>query len=89
MERQDYIDTVTDALTLLPPTTVIDRLTGDGMADALLAPEWSRKKVTVINDIDKQLYRKNQWQGIYYQNPLYDLSNLSKNESGGSTHETI
>ena len=89
MERQDYIDTVTDALTLLPPTTVIDRLTGDGMADALLAPEWSRKKVTVINDIDKQLYRKNQWQGIYYQNPLYDLSNLFKHESGGSTHETI
>ena len=56
------------ALTLLPPDTVIGRLTGDGMGDALLAPEWSRRKVSVINDIDKLLYERNWYQGLEYSN---------------------
>ena len=69
MEREAYIETVASALELLPPDTVVARLTGDGMASNLLAPEWSRQKVSVINDIDKLMYEKNMWQGrIYKQN---------------------
>jgi len=68
MEREDYIRTVVKALELLPPETVIGRLTGDGMADELLAPLWSRKKTTVLNDIDKLLYEQNTWQGKHYRN---------------------
>lgn len=67
MERESYIDVVTKALTLLPPETVIARLTGDGMAEDLLAPEWSRKKVSVINDIDKRMYELDLWQGKYFK----------------------
>ena len=63
MERDAYIDTVVKALELLPPETVIGRLTGDGMASDLLAPDWSRKKVTVLNDIDKEMFRRGTWQG--------------------------
>ena len=63
MEREAYIQTVAEALELLPPETVIGRLTGDGKADDLLAPFWSMKKTTVINDLDKLLYAKNTWQG--------------------------
>ena len=66
MEREEYISTVVRALELLPPDTVVARLTGDGMADDLLAPDWSRKKVAVINDIDKRMYSKNTWQGRLY-----------------------
>ena len=66
MERQDYIETVASALELLPPQTVICRLTGDGKAENLLAPLWSLKKTTVINDLDKLLYEKNTWQGRLY-----------------------
>jgi radical SAM protein (TIGR01212 family) len=66
MERQDYIETVAAALELLPPETVIGRLTGDGKADDLLAPLWSMKKTTVINDLDKLLYARNTWQGKFY-----------------------
>ena len=51
------------ALERLPEDIVIERLTGDGMGDDLLAPEWSRKKVSVINDIDKMLYSQNTYQG--------------------------
>lgn len=64
MEREEYIETVADALELLPADIVIGRLTGDGAKDELLAPLWSLKKTTVINDIDKLLYQRNSYQGI-------------------------
>ncbi len=67
MEREAYIRTVVDALELLPPDTVVARLTGDGMAADLLAPDWSRRKVCVINDIDKALYTRQTWQGKKYK----------------------
>ncbi len=63
LEREEYIGTVCDQLEILPPDIVVERVTGDGMDSELLAPLWSRKKVTVINDIDKELYRRNSWQG--------------------------
>lgn len=70
LSRERYISLVARALTLLPPTTVIGRLTGDGMAEALLAPDWSRRKVTVLNDIDKLLLQNNWYQGIYSEEIL-------------------
>lgn len=63
LERERYVRLVAESIALLPENTVIARLTGDGMADDLLAPDWSRKKTTVINDIDKYLYSHNMWQG--------------------------
>lgn len=68
LERERYIRLIADALELLPPDTVIGRLTGDGAAEDLLAPLWSRKKTTVINDIDKLLYARNSYQGARYGN---------------------
>ena len=68
LTRERYISLVVKALTLLPPTTVVGRLTGDGMGEQLLAPDWSRRKVTVLNDIDKELYQNNLWQGCAYEN---------------------
>ena len=66
MERDEYVDTVVKAMELLPPDTVVARVTGDGMADDLLAPMWSKKKVAVINDIDKLLFEKNTYQGAKF-----------------------
>ena len=63
LEKEKYVSLVVDAIELLPEDIVIARLTGDGMADDLLAPEWSRKKVSVINDIDKLLYERGSYQG--------------------------
>ena len=64
LEKEEYVSLVADAIELLPPDTVVARVTGDGMGSDLLAPEWSRKKVSVINDIDKLLYERGSWQGI-------------------------
>lgn len=69
--REEYVDTVVEQLRLLPPDTVIGRLTGDGKAEDLLAPAWSLKKLTVINEIDKKMAKNGFLQG--------DLYNLNKN----------
>ena len=66
LTKEEYVSLVADSIELLPPKTVVARVTGDGMADDLLAPEWSRKKVSVINDIDKMLYERNSYQGRYF-----------------------
>ena len=66
MEREAYIETVVKAIELLPPDTVVARVTGDGMADSLLAPLWSMKKVSVINDIDKLLFERDTCQGAKF-----------------------
>ena len=67
LEKSEYVSLVADAIELLPPDTVVARVTGDGMGEELLAPDWSRKKVSVINDIDKLLYERGSWQGIKYK----------------------
>lgn len=63
MDMGAYVEVVANALTLLPEDTVIGRLTGDGMGTELLAPEWSRKKTAVINNIDKMMFSLDLWQG--------------------------
>lgn len=66
LEREKYIKLAVRALELLPPETVLGRLTGDGAPETLLAPIWSRKKLTVLNDIDKLLLAEDTWQGKRY-----------------------
>ena len=64
LEREEYITLVANALELLEPDTVIGRLTGDGKAEDLVAPLWSRDKKSVLNDVDKLLYQRNSYQGF-------------------------
>lgn len=63
MTREAYVSVVCDQLALLPPETVIGRLTGDGAAQDLLAPLWSRRKREALNAIDQLLVRRDSWQG--------------------------
>lgn len=66
MDMESYVDTVARALLYLPENTVVGRLTGDGMQSQLLAPDWSRKKTVVINNIDKKMYAEDLWQGKFF-----------------------
>ena len=63
MEREDYCEIVCRQLEILPEDTIIGRITGDGMADVLLAPQWSRRKTEVANTIDKMQAKEDTWQG--------------------------
>ena len=66
MSFEDYISAVCDQLELLPPETVIQRLTGDGDRNTLIAPRWSLDKKRVMNGIDMELQRRDSYQGKYY-----------------------
>jgi len=63
MERDAYCEIVCRQLELLPEDTIIGRITGDGMADDLIAPQWSRRKTDVANTIDKMQAAADTWQG--------------------------
>lgn len=63
MERENYISVVVSQLELLPPQIVIERITGDGDKKYLVAPMWSKDKLSVLGEIDKELVRRNAFQG--------------------------
>ncbi|HEU20275.1 MAG TPA: TIGR01212 family radical SAM protein [Deltaproteobacteria bacterium] len=66
IQKDEYIATVCDILEILPPHMVIQRLTADGYRDKYLAPDWGRNKMDVLNSIDKELERRNSWQGLRF-----------------------
>lgn len=66
LSRDEYIDIIVRQLELLPPQTVIERITGDGDKSKLIAPMWSADKIAVLGGIDKALAEKNMWQGRLY-----------------------
>ena len=64
-EKDDYVKLICDQLEIIHPDTVIQRLTGDGVREELVSPLWSIKKFEVLNAIDKELIRRDSFQGIY------------------------
>ena len=63
LTKEEYIDIVVDQLEYLREEIVIHRITGDPKVEDLIAPEWLIKKFTVLNDIDKEMVRRNTYQG--------------------------
>lgn len=61
---EDYVDVVTEQLALINENTVIHRINGDAPRDLLIGPQWSIKKLVVMNEIDKVMKQKNYYQGI-------------------------
>lgn len=67
MERGEYIRTVVDIIELLPPDTVVHRLTGDGPRKILIAPQWSTDKKNILNLIHREFRTRNTYQGRKYR----------------------
>ena len=67
MTMEAYIDLVIDCIEHLSPEITIHRLTGDGPKELLLAPMWSTRKRTVLNEIHKELKKRDAWQGKRYE----------------------
>jgi hypothetical protein len=61
--KDEYVDIVTEQLRYLPEECVIERLTGDGSKESLVAPLWSLAKISVLAAIDKTMAEKNIYQG--------------------------
>jgi hypothetical protein len=58
---------VCDSLERLPWRIQIHRLTGDALAHLLIAPEWSRDKLGVLDDIQREMHRRGTRQGSAYE----------------------
>ncbi len=66
LSKEEYIDIVCDQLEFLRPEIVINRITGDPKKEDLIEPTWLIKKFCVLNDIDKELKRRDSFQGKKY-----------------------
>lgn len=66
MTMEEYTDLLADCIEQLSPDIVIHRLTGDGPADLLIAPLWSRRKRAVLNSIHAAFRSRGTWQGRLY-----------------------
>lgn len=67
LTKDEYVQIVCDCLELLPENIVINRLTGDPKVDDLIEPFWLVKKFCVLNDIDKEMVRRDSYQGKMYK----------------------
>jgi radical SAM protein (TIGR01212 family) len=67
MPKDKYVSLVVDVLEILPPDLVVQRLTADGSREIFLAPDWAINKLKVLNAINKELERRDSYQGKYYK----------------------
>jgi len=66
MSKEKYVSLVADVLEVLPLEMVIQRLTADGYRDIFLAPNWAMNKLDMLNSINKELGRRDSYQGKHY-----------------------
>ena len=52
---EEYADLIAESLRILPPETVLHRMTGDGPGKLLMAPEWTRNKKRVLNTLNRAI----------------------------------
>ena len=63
MGRDDYVRTVVGFLELLPPTMVVERISGDAPPDYFVGPSWCLDKPAVKTAIEAEFERRDTWQG--------------------------
>lgn len=63
LTRDEYVDIVCTELEYLRPEIVINRITGDPKKEDLVEPDWLVKKFCVMNEIDKEMVKRNIYQG--------------------------
>lgn len=64
LTKEEYVNIVCNQIEELNDNIVIHRLTGDGSKEDLIEPLWTLKKVSVLNDIDKELKKRGTYQGF-------------------------
>ncbi len=63
LSEEEYIDIVISQLEYLDEDIVIARITGDPVKEDLIEPKWLLKKFCVLNDIDKEMVKRDTYQG--------------------------
>lgn len=63
LSQEDYISIICDQLEIIPKHIVIHRITGDAPRHMLIGPMWSLNKWEVLNAIDKEMEKRQSYQG--------------------------
>ena len=66
LSLEEYVDITVSQIELLRPDIIIHRVGADSSLEDLIEPLWTRKKLVVMNEIDKLLRKKDSYQGISY-----------------------
>ena len=59
----EYTDLVVDALKIIPRDITVHRMSADAPRSILIAPEWSYKKRTILNEIHRKMAERDIYQG--------------------------
>ncbi len=67
MERAEYIRTVVEFLELIPPQTIVERISGDAPQNYFLGPAWCLDKPGTLQALNREFEQRQTWQGRRYQ----------------------
>ncbi|KAA5540958.1 TIGR01212 family radical SAM protein [Roseiconus nitratireducens] len=70
MGQREYVRTVVDFLQRLPPTMVVERISGDAPPKYLIAPQWCLKKSVLKREIEQEFADRETCQGSDYRGTL-------------------
>jgi radical SAM protein (TIGR01212 family) len=63
MERAEYVRTLVDFIERVPPTMIVDRISGDAPPDYFIGPTWCLDKPAVKAAVLAEFERRGTWQG--------------------------
>jgi len=66
LDRATYVRTLVDFLELLPPTMLVERISGDAPPDYFVGPAWCLDKPAVRLALEAELLRRDSWQGKHW-----------------------
>ncbi len=63
MDRRTYVQTLVDFLERLPPSVVVERISGDAPPNYLIGPTWCLDKAGIRQALELEFRRRDTWQG--------------------------
>ena len=63
MERETYIQTVVDFLERIPPSVIVERISGDAPPNFLIEPKWCLEKSAIRIAVEQEFRRRDTTQG--------------------------
>jgi radical SAM protein (TIGR01212 family) len=87
MEQDTYVSTVVDFLERIPPSTVVERVSGDAPPKYLIAPQWCLEKSLLKRQIVQLFEQRGTRQGSHHQRP--GLSPSERPRPADNTPQTI
>ncbi len=66
LERDEYLAILVDFLELLPPETIVERISGDAPPDYFVGPAWCLDKPGLRVALNAELARRDTWQGKHF-----------------------